>query len=329
MKEMIWWHKNCADGLFAAATVIAARLRDGVDERNILHKPVQYGDITMGNVDEWADELDTLGIEQLWVVDFSLPQDVAYKIMERCDGLEIQWIDHHKTAFESWGYDLAESQQVNSFHKVGGSTLHTTLDNRQAGADLAWVTLFPDRPIPHAIKLVADRDLWKFEYGSESRHFNAGLYAQRDRYFDPHLWGRWLAEHQADPLDPDTLDLEMLNILDIGRVIHEQTMTEVHQFAMEATTIDFHGLKVAVVNAPPKYASELGSYLTDEENGQAVEAALIWSVGKDGVRCSLRSKGDVDVSAIAKKYGGGGHRNAAGFAVDGLTEFANLIRSNP
>jgi len=31
------------------------------------------------------------------------------------------------------------------------------------------------------------------------------------------------------------------------------------------------------------------------------------------VRVSLRSKGDVDVRAVAQRYGGGGHRNAAGF----------------
>jgi nanoRNase/pAp phosphatase (c-di-AMP/oligoRNAs hydrolase) len=32
-------------------------------------------------------------------------------------------------------------------------------------------------------------------------------------------------------------------------------------------------------------------------------------------KCSLRSNGDYDVSAIAKAFGGGGHRNAAGFQV--------------
>jgi nanoRNase/pAp phosphatase (c-di-AMP/oligoRNAs hydrolase) len=30
---------------------------------------------------------------------------------------------------------------------------------------------------------------------------------------------------------------------------------------------------------------------------------------------SLRSKGDFDVSAIAKRFGGGGHKNAAGFNI--------------
>ena len=31
------------------------------------------------------------------------------------------------------------------------------------------------------------------------------------------------------------------------------------------------------------------------------------------VRCSMRSKGAIDVAAIAQEFGGGGHRTAAGF----------------
>ena len=34
-------------------------------------------------------------------------------------------------------------------------------------------------------------------------------------------------------------------------------------------------------------------------------------------RVSMRSKGDVDVGAVAKEYGGGGHKNAAGCTVGG------------
>ena len=34
------------------------------------------------------------------------------------------------------------------------------------------------------------------------------------------------------------------------------------------------------------------------------------------IRFSLQSVGDFDVSAIAKKYGGGGHLNSAGFKGD-------------
>ena len=39
--------------------------------------------------------------------------------------------------------------------------------------------------------------------------------------------------------------------------------------------------------------------------------------GPDDWRISLRSKGDVDVNAIAKEFGGGGHKNASGCSAQG------------
>ncbi|MBA7610595.1 Bifunctional oligoribonuclease and PAP phosphatase NrnA [subsurface metagenome] len=44
-----------------------------------------------------------------------------------------------------------------------------------------------------------------------------------------------------------------------------------------------------------------------------VEAAALFVELKDGrIRCSLRSRGDIDVRKIAQKFGGGGHTMAAG-----------------
>ncbi len=43
---------------------------------------------------------------------------------------------------------------------------------------------------------------------------------------------------------------------------------------------------------------------------------LIKEIEKGRTKVSLRSRGRVDVSRIAHKYGGGGHHNAAGFAVN-------------
>ena len=40
-------------------------------------------------------------------------------------------------------------------------------------------------------------------------------------------------------------------------------------------------------------------------------------VGPDQFRVSLRSKGDINVARVAEKFGGGGHRNAAGLKIDG------------
>jgi bifunctional oligoribonuclease and PAP phosphatase NrnA len=40
----------------------------------------------------------------------------------------------------------------------------------------------------------------------------------------------------------------------------------------------------------------------------------------DNYRVSMRSKGDVDIGAVAKEFGGGGHKNAAGCSVSGPIE---------
>jgi len=49
-----------------------------------------------------------------------------------------------------------------------------------------------------------------------------------------------------------------------------------------------------------------------------IQAVVFFKVAADGtIRVSLRSKYDVDVRLVASAFGGGGHRNAAGFTVDG------------
>jgi phosphoesterase RecJ-like protein len=65
-----------------------------------------------------------------------------------------------------------------------------------------------------------------------------------------------------------------------------------------------------------------------------VEAAVFLRELHDRrIRLSLRSKGKIDVSAIAAKMGGGGHENAAGVTLEGplsraMEEILGELRSN-
>lgn len=60
---------------------------------------------------------------------------------------------------------------------------------------------------------------------------------------------------------------------------------------------------------------------------EGTEVALFLKETPDGrVRGNLRSKGDHDVSAVARAMGGGGHRAAAGFSVDcGIDEALSVV----
>ena len=76
---------------------------------------------------------------------------------------------------------------------------------------------------------------------------------------------------------------------------------------------DTCGANGLAANCPPHLQSDVGHELAN----QSGTFGLLWSIDKDNnCRCSLRSNGDYDVSAIAKAFGGGGHRNAAGFTTD-------------
>jgi nanoRNase/pAp phosphatase (c-di-AMP/oligoRNAs hydrolase) len=76
------------------------------------------------------------------------------------------------------------------------------------------------------------------------------------------------------------------------------------------------GYDVPVLNASSAYVSDAGNIMSTDE----AFSACYWD-HPDGRSFSLRSRNDngqkgIDVAEVAKRYGGGGHKNAAGFTVD-------------
>ena len=55
-------------------------------------------------------------------------------------------------------------------------------------------------------------------------------------------------------------------------------------------------------------------------------AALVTELPDGVIRVSLRSKGDIDVRRVAEKFGGGGHRNAAGCRIGGMKKLPDARR---
>ncbi len=62
-------------------------------------------------------------------------------------------------------------------------------------------------------------------------------------------------------------------------------------------------------------------------------AAFIKDTGKDMISISMRAKGECDVAMVAEEFGGGGHRNAAGFrlskasVLDARSKVVNALES--
>ena len=83
--------------------------------------------------------------------------------------------------------------------------------------------------------------------------------------------------------------------------------------------------RLAVLHLDDQMLQATGSTQNDTEGlinlpltAREIQAVVFFKIGADGiVRVSMRSKYDVDVRQVAAAYGGGGHKNAAGFTANG------------
>ena len=80
--------------------------------------------------------------------------------------------------------------------------------------------------------------------------------------------------------------------------------------------------KVALIELPNNFGKEFGIEIGDTSDIisyglqiKGVEVTLLIKDVENGVKCSLRSKNDIDVRKIAEIFGGGGHTKAAGISI--------------
>lgn len=309
MKPLVIYHASCADGFGAA---FAAWLKLGDDAEYV---PMQYGDIEAPvNLIGMFGGLFTE--REVYILDFSFPRwvmDGLFSVAKR-----VVWLDHHKSAFEMWCEDGERSmcEQSNGRDEV-------ILDNNKSGAMLAWEYFHPGEEIPQFIRHIDDYDRWQFKIEG-TKAFNKALWSYAPWSFKQwqHEWDSTWGYSSADGLEG------MPNFIREGEAIlraHDQNVQSVVKGSarecwikapepidlpgsfLDEVTQGWQGL---AANCPPHLQSDVGHELAN----QSGTFGLLWSIDKDNnCRCSLRSNGDYDVSAIAKAFGGGGHRNAAGF----------------
>jgi len=227
--------------------------------------------------------------KEVYIVDFSYPREVLLDMQQKAKSLLV--LDHHKTAeADLKGLDFA------------------VFDMERSGCLIAWNYFRPDELPPKALVFIQDRDLWKFAF-PETRDFCTGLRATMNDFRDLD----WISTDDAIELgaalnaefdrDLDTLEKRaylMLVVNEVGEVLS--------------------GL---AVNATAKYASELGNRLAKKS---AFGCVYSYDGSRKEWQYSLRSTNEgPDVSSIAKRHGGGGHRNAAGFAGKDAPDFEGWV----
>lgn len=235
-----------------------------------------------GYTDEDAERVLSLLTPEtvVYTVDCTL---LARECLER--GNHVISLDHHIGMFEA----MTELTKAYSNYTY-------IFKNNLSGATLTWTYFFPNEPIPHWLKLVQDYDLWNKE-DENADFFESWTYTQINH---PNKI-LFLFENE------DALE----SCLEKGRSIREFNLFYIEKFQEKAIPlyIEYKEYKIPMYN---------GTYLqnnlafTMAKNDLGV--ASVFSLKGKSVRMSIRSIENSDVSALelAKHFGGGGHRNAAG-----------------
>lgn len=219
------------------------------------------------------------------LVDFSYKRDVLENMILTAASITI--LDHHISAEKDLA-DLLSSGQIKGL-----------FDMNKSGAMLAWEWFNPGVPAPKLIEHIQDRDLWQFKLpGTREVHAAVSSYP-----YDFEIW---------DPLMESTsYGLEVLKR--DGKAIERRLQKDINDLiASGVRRMVIGGYDVPVLNASSAYVSDAGNIMSKDE----AFAACYWD-HPDGRSFSLRSsETGIDVSEVARLYGGGGHAKAAGFTVD-------------
>lgn len=213
------------------------------------------------------------------LVDFSYKRPVLIEMAEKAKSILI--LDHHTSAEK----DLVDLP--------GNVTV--LFDMERSGAMIAWNHFFPKEPVPTLIHHIQDRDLWQFKLEG-TREIQAALFLYP---FEFPLWEQLLKN------DPDDLYQE-------GVAISRKHLKDVNELiAVGAYRMTIAGHDIPVLNAPFFFSSDAGHIMGRGE----LFSATYWDT-PEGRTFALRSdENGLDVSEIAAKFGGGGHKHAAGYKV--------------
>lgn len=281
MAVFVFYHDRCIDG-FVAAWVFHRYMRDA----HLI--PLNYGD--WGKVSAPLESKD-----EVIFVDVSIPPADVNALAERVEKVTV--LDHHKTALDAYA---GASLRPN---------VDAMFDMERSGARMAWdylvLRLKLESPLGEVlVNYAQDRDLWHHTL--------------------PHTHAI-SAVTSATPFEFDAftnlaLDLELGSsfaaTLRAGEMLVGAKLKVVDEVAARASSLLLGSYTVLAVNYGSREGiSEIGHALA-KKGPQGVGA--VWSVNGSFVEVSLRGNGEVDVSAIAKAYGGGGHHDAAGFRVPTL-----------
>lgn len=205
--------------------------------------------------------------------------------------LDVIWCDHHDTS-------IALLNKYPNFKSIKGIR-----SKDYSGAYLLYQTLFPDQCIPYWLELVSDYDTFKLNI-PDSMAFNYGVLncGKHDPKFDTSIWTSLDSESKTKT------EWALSKTIRHGSQILRFILADNKRYLLaNGFECDLDGYRCIACN---KISNSLLFNSVDKSNYDLLCAFVF-----DGnqYRYSIYSDDSINCAEIAAKYGGGGHKGAAGF----------------
>lgn len=232
-----------------------------------------------------------------------IPVKYGGEVPEHMEGREIIFIDF---CYERADMDaiakIAESVTVLDHHegiRDVATSFPGVFDANRSGATIAWNYFHPDTPTPRLLSYLEDNDLFRYALPET---FDVLSYIR----VLPYKFDAW--DTFANKLEDATTRSDFLQKASIYTE-HFKLLADIS--VESAKKVRFEGYDVAFANTH----QTMKSYVGNELYKKFPPFALVVSAHTDGFGVSIRGDGSVDVSEIAKKYGGNGHPRSSGFFI--------------
>lgn len=280
MKDLLISHISDIDGV---SPVILLKLTK-VEFDYILKEPHE--------MDEFVEELlkeDLNSYQNIYITDLALSENFYKKIKESGYAYKFKIFDHHKTHLFAKNYENV----VIDIEECGTTLFYNYLSKKYKFKKI----------VEDYIKHVKNLDLWlwveKFDFMAKELGNIFDLYG-RNTYIEEMYqklkrgkkfkWNKF--ENKILKIEKDTVD----------RYLKKKDK--------ELYKIEYDGYLIGAVFSE-RYRSELGNYLSSIHP----ELDLVVMINISG-GLSLRTEKDIDISILAQKLNGGGHKKACGAPIE-------------
>lgn len=226
-----------------------------------------------------------------YMVDYTLkPFTDMLRLREYYASGRFVWIEHHPV--------------VNEVDAKINRLFAGIRDTSIAACELTWRFLYPDKPMPRAVRLIGEYDSWRFPQDDPEAEALLFQYGMRQWEGDPANQDFWQRLFVAS-------DKKIDEIIRSGRPIWRYAQQRNKKFVENgAFVIDFCGYRCLALNIQFGNSHVFAS-VWDPEKYDAM-LAFAWRNNCWFVTMYTDKPG-VNVRAVAQRFGGDGHVKSAGF----------------